>query len=167
MAKPKKKKRAFTATDTLWSLMEKAAASEEMSINLWMEYAARAQIKNGITKEGIDIDEAAEFAFANAMEKGCASIRQICNKLDSNKMFWRDMIRALALVNQIKIDEQEGKPMEFTEVGRTEFELSGSAFEELDNTAKSHGTTMALITDKLIADFLAKPKREQKRILEE
>ena len=167
MKRPKKKLRPFRTTDTLYSLIEKAAESEEMSINQWIEFALRTQLKNGITKEGIDIEEAEEFAFANAMEKGCESIGQILDKLDSTKMFWRDMIRALALVNQIRIDEQKGKPMEFKEVDRTEFELSASAFEDLDNTAKSHGTTMALISDKLIADFLAKPKREQKRILEE
>lgn len=160
MPKPKKKKRAFTATDTLWSLMEKAAASEEMSINLWMEYAARAQIKNGITKEGIDIDEAKEFAYANAMERGGASIRQLLTKLDSTKTFWQQEMNKCNLVSEeLRLDAKAKE--------NAEFDLSASAFEELDNTAKSHGTNMASLSEKLIADFLAKPKREQKRILEE
>ena len=47
------------------------------------------------------------------------------------------------------------------------FELSASAFEELSKVAKSHGTNMTVPIDKLIADFIAKPKRDQKRIMEE
>ena len=39
--------------------------------------------------------------------------------------------------------------------------------DTLRATAKAHGTTMSALVEKLIADFLAKPKREQKRILEE
>ena len=39
--------------------------------------------------------------------------------------------------------------------------------DTLRATAKTHGTTMSALVEKLIADFQAKPKREQKRILEE
>ena len=39
--------------------------------------------------------------------------------------------------------------------------------DALRATAKAHGTNMSALVEKLIADFQAKPKREQKRILEE
>ena len=39
--------------------------------------------------------------------------------------------------------------------------------DTLRATAKAHGTNMSALVEKLIADFQAKPKREQKRILEE
>jgi len=39
--------------------------------------------------------------------------------------------------------------------------------DALRATAKAHGTNMSALVEKLIADFQSKPKREQKRILEE
>lgn len=46
-------------------------------------------------------------------------------------------------------------------------QLSASGIEELSKVAKSHGTSMTVLIDKLIADFIAKPKRDQERIMEE
>ena len=94
MPKPKKKKRAFTATDTLWSLMEKAAASEEMSINLWMEYAARAQIKNGISKEGLG-EETASLVTAEALSTAANTVEKAISKLERSQKYWSDQLAEL------------------------------------------------------------------------
>lgn len=182
MPKPKKKKRALVATDTMWDLVNNAADKAEMSNNEWVLSAISQALKTGVHGEGgIDIEEAAEFALANVMERGGASIYQLLTKLDSTKTLCRDMIRALALVHQIRIDEQEGKPMRVEvyepdehgrnkrkwihpvvtrEEDRKKIDLSDEDYQKFYKTAKSHGTSMASLNDKLIADFLAKPKRE-------
>ena len=108
MTKPKKKKRSLVATDTMWDLVKNAADKAEMSHNEWVLAAISQALQNGVHGEGgIDIEKAAEFAFANAIEKGCESIGLLLTKLDSNKTFWqREMNKCNLVSEELRLEKK-------------------------------------------------------------
>jgi hypothetical protein len=82
--KPKKTNRAFRCTDTLYSMIEQAAASEEMSINQWIEYAIRSQLKEGVQVDALDVSEAAQIATADALTSIASTIESTQKKMSEN-----------------------------------------------------------------------------------
>jgi hypothetical protein len=94
MPTSKKTNRAFRCTDTLYSLIGKAAESEEMTINQWMEYAARAQLKNGISKEGLG-EETASLVTAEALSTAANTVEKAISKLERSQKYWSDQLAEL------------------------------------------------------------------------
>lgn len=86
--KSKKKKRAFTATDTLWKLVEKAASDSGISINEWITSAINQQLKEGINGQGLNVDEASELINAKALSDATSSAMQLEKAMERHRLFW-------------------------------------------------------------------------------
>mgnify|MGYP001197527609 FL=1 len=93
--KPKKKKRAFTATDTLWKLVEKAAFDSGISINEWMTSAINQQLKEGINGQGLNVDEASELINAKALSEATSSAMQLEKAMERHRLFWASQMAKL------------------------------------------------------------------------
>jgi len=68
--KNQKKKRSWRCTDAIYQSISEAATQEGMPIAVWIEFAVRAQLKNGVDGSSpVDLDSVGELAKANAMDK--------------------------------------------------------------------------------------------------
>jgi uncharacterized membrane protein YukC len=65
-------------------MIEQAAASEEMSINQWIEYAIRSQLKEGVQVDALDVSEAAQIATADALTSIASTIESTQKKMSEN-----------------------------------------------------------------------------------
>jgi len=65
-------------------MIEQAAASEEMSINQWIEYAIRSQLKEGVQADALDVSEAAQIATADALTSIASTIEITQKKMSEN-----------------------------------------------------------------------------------
>jgi hypothetical protein len=65
-------------------MIEQAAASEEMSINQWIEYAIRSQLKEGVQQDALDVGEAAQIATADALTSIASTIESTQKKMSEN-----------------------------------------------------------------------------------
>lgn len=65
-------------------MIEQAAASEEMSINQWIEYAIRSQLKEGVQQDALDVSEAAQIATADALTSIASTIENTQKKMSEN-----------------------------------------------------------------------------------
>lgn len=73
--KNQKRKRSFRCTDALYSAVEEAAKQDGISLNEWVVYAIRYQLKEGIAGgDPVDLDKVGELARANAISKLTAAI---------------------------------------------------------------------------------------------
>lgn len=73
--KNQKRKRSFRCTDALYSAVEEAAKQDGISLNEWVVYAIRYQLKEGIAGgDPVDLDQVGELARANAISKLTAAI---------------------------------------------------------------------------------------------
>ena len=80
--KNQKRKRSFRCTDALYSAVEEAAKQDGMSVNEWIIYAIRSQLKEGVAGgDPVDLDKVGEIAKANSVDKLTAAIER------SNKVF--------------------------------------------------------------------------------
>jgi hypothetical protein len=86
--KPKKKNRPFRCTDTLYQLIQSAAVVEEMSVNQWIEYAIRSQLKDGIQQGGIDVEAESGMATATALDEATNSAMQLEKAMERHRLFW-------------------------------------------------------------------------------
>lgn len=65
-------------------MIEQASASEEMSINQWIEYAIRSQLKEGVQQDALDVSEAAQIATADALTSIASTIESTQKKMSDN-----------------------------------------------------------------------------------
>jgi hypothetical protein len=73
--KNQKRQRSIRLTDALYSSVEEAAKQDGMSLNEWITYAIRFQLKEGIAGgDPVDLDKVGELARANAIDKLTAAI---------------------------------------------------------------------------------------------
>ena len=80
--KNQKRKRSFRCTDALYSAVEEAAKQDGVSLNEWIIYAIRFQLKEGIAGGvPVDLDKVGELARANSVDKLTAAIER------TNKIF--------------------------------------------------------------------------------
>ena len=75
--KNQKRQRSIRCTDALYSAVEEAAKQDGVSLNEWITYAIRFQLKEGIAGgTPVDLDKVGELAKANAVDKLAAAIRK-------------------------------------------------------------------------------------------
>jgi predicted HicB family RNase H-like nuclease len=75
--KTQKRKRSFRCTDSVYSAVEEAAKQDGMSVNEWIVYAIRTQLKEGVAGgDPVDLDKVGELAKANSMDKLTAAIER-------------------------------------------------------------------------------------------
>jgi len=75
--KNQKRQRSIRLTDALYSSVEEAAKQDGMSLNEWITYAIRFQLKEGIAGgDPVDLDKVGELAKANSMDKLTAAIER-------------------------------------------------------------------------------------------
>jgi hypothetical protein len=68
--KNQKRQRTIRCTDALYSAVEEAARQEGMSVNEWVVYAIRFQLKEGVAGgDPVDLDAVGELAKANAVDR--------------------------------------------------------------------------------------------------
>jgi hypothetical protein len=73
--KNQKRQRTIRCTDALYSAVEEAAKQDGMSLNEWVVYAIRFQLKEGVAGgDPVDLDKVGELARANAIDKLTAAI---------------------------------------------------------------------------------------------
>ena len=76
--KNQKRQRSFRCTDALYSAVEEAAKQDGMSVNEWVVYAIRFQLKEGVAGgEPVDLDKVGELAKANAIDKLTAAMKKL------------------------------------------------------------------------------------------
>ena len=75
--KNQKRKRSFRCTDALYSAVEEATKQDGMSVNEWIIYAIRFQLKEGVAGGNpVDLDKVGEIAKANSVDKLTAAIER-------------------------------------------------------------------------------------------
>ena len=75
--KNQKRKRSFRCTDALYSAVEEATKQDGMSVNEWIIYAIRFQLKEGVAGgDPVDLDKVGEIAKANSVDKLTAAIER-------------------------------------------------------------------------------------------
>ena len=164
MPKGKRKLRGFRCGDTLWELFKVASREADMSTNEWVLTAIRQALKDGVQGEGgVDVEAVSSLAQAQALSQATSSVEQVISAMERSQKYWSDQLAELKkLEKQLPMPNQRDENKRQLTVWRMKDKM-----DAWRATAKAHGTTMSALGEKLIADFQAKPKREQKRILEE
>lgn len=80
--KNQKRQRSIRCTNALYSAVEEAAKQDGMSLNEWITYAIRFQLKMGIAGgEPVDLEAVGQLAKANSVDKLTEAIER------ANKVF--------------------------------------------------------------------------------